>query len=151
MAANYSVGSIGYDTTFELNEFNEPRIRSEIETLKDVLLFVLFAKPGQYPSLPMIGMDIASNLYSFYDELNVDEMKSQIIDQCSILGSYINSNQIMIKKLIYRDQPSLIIDIEGSERFPANYKHDQIGNSKRYMIGITYDELNQMIYNINAA
>ena len=42
MAANYAITSIGYDTTFELNEFNEPRIRSEIETLKDVLKPDLF-------------------------------------------------------------------------------------------------------------
>lgn len=149
MAANYAIASIGYDTTFELNEFNEPRIRSEIETLKDVLLFVLFTKPGQYPSLPMIGMDLSSNLYEFYDEINVEDIKSQIIDQCAILGSYINGGSIDIKKLMYKNKPSLMIHIEGTERFPASYKHDQIGNSNRYMIGITYDELDQMIYSVN--
>lgn len=150
MAANYAITSIGYDTTFELNEFNEPRIRSEIETLKDVLLFVLFSKPGQYPSLPMIGMDIGSNLYEFYDELNVEDLKTQIIDQCNILGSYINSGSIAIKKIKYKGKPSLIIHIEGTETFPPEYKSDQIGKSNRYMIGITYNDLDQMIYNVNA-
>ena len=67
--ANYAIGSIGYDTTFELNEFNEPKLRSEMETLKNVLLFVLFTKPGQYPSLPTVGLNIGSSLYEFYDEI----------------------------------------------------------------------------------
>lgn len=149
MATNYAVASIGYDTTFELNEFNEPRIRSELETLKDVLLFVLFTKPGQYPSLPMIGMDLQNRLYEFYDELDVDHLKAEIAEQCSILGSYINGATIDIRKMIYHEQPSLLIHIEGNETFPANYKSDKVGKSGRYMIGITYNELKQMIYNVN--
>lgn len=150
MAANYAIGTIGYDTTFELNEFNEPRIRSEIETVKDVLLFVLFAKPGQYPSLPQIGMDVGSDLYEFYDELDIDDFKSQLIEQCDMLGMYISSGNINIQKLIYKDKPSMIIDVQGTETFPPGYKHDQIGDSDRYMIGITYDELNNMIYSVNS-
>lgn len=150
MAANYAISSVGYDTTFELNEFNEPRIRSEIETLKDALLFVLFTKPGQYPSLPMIGLDISKYLYEFYDSINEDDLKTQIIDQCNLLGVYINGGSILIKKIKYHEKPTLIIHIEGTEKFPSPYKHDQIGDSKRYMIGITYDELNQMIYNVNS-
>lgn len=149
MSANYSVGSVGYDTTFELNEFNEPRLRSELETLKDVLLFVLFSKPGSYPSLPQIGLNIEDMLYSYYDEIDVDDLKSKITEQCAMLGSYISAGTIDIRKLKYKGQPSLIIHMEGRETFPVSYKNDQIGNSDRYMIGITFDELNQMIYNIN--
>lgn len=150
MASNYAIGSIGYDTTFELNEFNEPRIRSEIETLKDVLLFVLFSKPGQYPSIPSIGMDINHYLYEFYDEIDIDDLISDLTTQCEMLGAYISAGSINIQKLKYRDQPSLIIDIQGTEEFPESYKCDQIGKSGRYMIGITYDELNQMIYSVNS-
>ena len=32
---------IGYDATFELNEFNQPRIRSEIEVVKNTIEFLL--------------------------------------------------------------------------------------------------------------
>ena len=70
MAANYETSSIGCDVTFELNEFNNPRIKSEIETLKDIILFILFSRPGQYPSLPQIGLNIRDYLYDFYDEIN---------------------------------------------------------------------------------
>lgn len=149
MAANYAVGSVGYDATFELSEFDEPRIRSEIETIRNVLLFVLFSKPGSYPSIPTIGLDIENKLYSYYDEIDEDQLRTQLTEQCEMLGSYISSGNIAIKKLKYHGQPSLIIHIEGTESFPDKYKSDKVGNSKKYLIGITYDELNKLIYNIN--
>lgn len=149
MGANYPLGSAGYDTTFELNEFQEPRIRPEGETIKDALLFVLFSKPGQYPSLPMIGMDLQSQLYEFYDELNEEDMKNQIMEQCSLMGTYISNGEIQIKKIIYHDTPSLMIHIEVKESFPAGYKSDKVGGSDKYMIGITYDEMKNLVYSVN--
>ena len=149
MPANYALGTIGYDTTFELNEFNEPKIRSEMETLKNVIMFILFAKPGQYPSLPQIGMDIQNVLYSFYDELDVEELKQKLIEQCSMLGGYLNQGTVDIRKTKYKSQPSLMIHIQGTETYPDGYKKDMVGNSEKYLIGITYDEMNNMIYNIN--
>ena len=147
---NYLGTNIGYDTTFELNEFNEPRIRSEIEVVKDIILFILFAKPGQYPSLPHIGLDIQSKLYSFYDELDESDLKFKINDQCKAMGMYLNEGVVQIKKTKYKGHPSLMISIEGSEQYPSGYMRDHINNTNRYLIGITFDELNRMIYNINS-
>ncbi len=141
---------IGYDTTSELNEFGQPRIRSEIELIKDVILFVLFAKPGQYPSLPQIGLDIGTMLYSFYDEVDEVKLKTQIIEQCSVLGVFFDKNIINIKKLMWRGSPSLLIHIEGKEQYPPGYMKDRVQNSTKYLIGITYDEFKNMIYNVNS-
>ena len=142
--------NIGYDTTFELNEFNEPRIRSEIEVVKDVILFILFAKPGQYPSLPNIGLDIQSMLYSFYDDINESDLMFKINEQCNAMGLYLKNGTVQLKKTKYRGQPSLMISINGSEKYPDNYMKDHIDISNRYLIGITFDELNKMIYNISS-
>jgi hypothetical protein len=147
---NYLNTNIGYDATFELNEFNEPRIRSEIEVVKDVILFILFSKPGQYPSLPHIGLDIQSILYSFYDELDEVDLKHKINEQCNAMGVYMNNGAIQIKKTKYKGHPSLMISIDGTEQYPEGYMKDHINNSNRYLIGITFNELNQMIYNINS-
>ncbi len=141
--------NIGYDLTFELNEFNQPRITSEIETIKNVLLYVLFSKPGQYPSLPNIGLDIQSVLYSFYDKLDTEELKKELENQCSALGFHIRTGSIGIMKTIYRKKPSLLIHIEGSETFPDGYMKDSYSTFDRYLIGITFNESNEMIYNIN--
>lgn len=147
---DYSKDRICYDTTFELNEFNEPRIRSEAETLKDVLMFVLFSKPGQYPSLPLIGMDIQSRLYSFFDEINVEDLKTELVSQCQMLDVYLNDNTIQLLKTMYKGQPSLLINISATESYPENYMRDHTRSSSEYLIGITYDELNRMVYNINS-
>ena len=142
--------SIGYDAAFELNEFNQAKLVSEVELVKNVVLFILFSRKGQYPSLPNIGMDIGAKLYSFYDELNVEEMQSELTTQCAALGVYIQSGQVQFKKTKYRGQPSLLIHIEGKETYPPGYMRDDVSRQDAYMIGITYDALHNMIYNVNA-
>lgn len=140
---------IGYDTTFELNEFGEPRLRSEIELIKDIVLFILFSKPGQYPSLPEIGLDIQSLLYSFYDELDVEDLKEKLVSQCEALHVHFNNGVVDFRKTKYRNHPSLLIHIEGAETYPPGYMKDSIGAVDKYLIGITFDELNKMVYNIS--
>lgn len=144
------VWSVGYDAAFELNEFNQPKLFSEVELVKNVVLYVLFSKKGQYPSLPFVGMDITSRLYSFYDELNIDEMKAELISQCAALGVYVQSGMIQMKKTKYRGQPSLMINISGKESYPPGYLRDNATSNDTYLIGITYDSLNQLIYNVRA-
>lgn len=146
----YESTNVGYDCAFELNEFNEPKIYSELETIKNVLMTILFAKPGQYPSLPQIGIDIESYLYKFYDDIDISELQQKLITQCEALGVYISNGAINIRKTIYRDQPSLIITISGTETFPSSYKCDKLVTDKNILIGITYNEMKQMIYNIRS-
>lgn len=145
----YSENSIGYDCTFELNEFGSPKISSEIETLKNALLFILYSKPGQYPSIPFIGLDFENILYSFYDEIDEEEIKSKIIEQCSLLGLYFSNITIQIKKMIYQDQPSLLINLSGIEQYPSGYMTNKNGNPTQYLIGVTMNEIGRMIYNIS--
>ena len=149
MAANYAQGSIGWDTTFELNEFGEPRVRSDMETLKNVLLFILFGKPGQYPSLPQIGMDIERRLFNFYDEFNESDICDELTEQCNMLGMYLANGTINVKKVKYKNSPSLIIGIDAKESYPSSYKRDNTNHSSKYLIGISFDELNNLIYNIS--
>lgn len=146
---NSNTFSIGYDGTFELNEFNQPRIKSEIELVKDIVMYILFTRPGQYPSLPNIGLDIQSILYSFYDELNTEDLKEQIISQCEALDQFFRNGSIEVKKAKYKGHPSLMIHIEGKETYPDGYMKDSIGASDKYLIGITFNELDQMVYNIS--
>lgn len=142
-----SIGA-GFDTTFEMNEFEQPRIRSEVETVTNVILFILFTKPGQYPSLPLLGLDIQSKLYSYFDEIDVNELKRDLCNQCKALDVYLNDNWITIKKRIYRDQPSLLIAIQGTETYPNGYMKDSIDIADRYLIGISFDEMKRMVYDV---
>ena len=139
-----SYSRIGYDGTFELDAFAKPRIRNESELVKNTLLYILFSKPGQYPSLPFIGLDIENLLYSLYDDLDVTQLADDIIYQCAALGVYFKNGTINIKKTKYENKPSLMIHIE-------TYHSDDVTKSakaQRYQIGLTFNELNDMIYNV---
>lgn len=139
---------IGYDLSFEMNAFKNPRIISDLETVKNVILFILFAKPGQYPSLPNIGLDIESLLYSHYDDLDTEKLKSDIISQCGAMNYYFKTGSVDIVKMMYRKRPSLLINIEGTASYPEGYMNDASSNNK-YLIGITFDEMSKMIYSSN--
>lgn len=145
----YASSGIGYDLSFEMNEFQEQRICSDLETLKNVLLFIIFTKPGQYPSIPQIGLNIKDELYTNYDEFDVNNFRTQLIEQCALLDAYITDGTIAIKKVMYRNTPSLIIRLEGTANLPSAYKVPKASNTK-YYIGLTYDDMKNMIYNVNA-
>jgi len=147
-----SISSLGYDTTFELDSFSRPRLRSAAELVKNILLFILFTKPGQYPSLPHIGLDIQSMLFSFYDEISDVGLRDQIVSQCQALGVCFDVGVVNVRKTIYRGKPSLMIHIETdpTDSQMMNYMdYTSEGNDSRYQIGITFDELDKMIYNIS--
>lgn len=151
MLANYP-GVLGLDCTFEMDHFSNPRMRNESELIKNVLLMILFMKPGQYPSLPQLGLDLHQLLYSYYDEIDENELKEKIIDNCRALELPFNIGQIVIKKLKYRGQPSLIIKVETDSNdswAEAYIKTENIRTKRNYYIGITLDELNNIIFNIN--
>ena len=134
--------SSGLDVTFDLNKFSAPKLISADELAKNIIFFILFSKPGAYPSLPMIGMDIEQYLFSFYDEIDIGSIKSKLIEQCSFLEEYFSVNNILISKSIKNNRPSLDIQINYSP-----LKDDS--KLKNYHIGITYDELNKMIYTLD--
>lgn len=137
---------IGYDASFELNEYNQPKLKSEVELIRDTLLFILFAAPGSYPSLPNIGMDMSANLYTLYEDLDVEDLQSQIVAQCAALGVYFSSDMIRIKKGKYNGEPSLIISVNGDATYPNGYLSDS--HNSNFLVGITYDKAKQMMYSI---
>jgi len=137
--------SIGYDLTFDINEFGNPKIKSELESIRDIILFILFTRPGQYPSMPDIGLDIDSLLYSHYDDIDVFNIKNKILEQCAALGTYFDSNQIVIRKYIYNNSPLLHFQIMGIAKYPSTYQADDINTLGKYDIALTHDELNRLI------
>ena len=46
------------DPVYGVNNFNETKVLTEAETLVNNILMILFGKPGFYPSIPSLGMDI---------------------------------------------------------------------------------------------
>lgn len=143
--------NIGYDCTFEMDDFNKPRLREEAELVKNVVLLILFMKPGQYPSIPWLGLNIRDKLYSFYDEIDETALARELSEQCQALGTYIQQGDIIIRKMIYRDMPSLLIHVSttATDGSIINYNNKSKNKASEFYIGISVNELNKLLYNIN--
>ena len=136
---------LGVDGSFGLDKYGNVKVVTEGELVKNVLTFILFARPGQYPSLPHIGLNIQDKLYSSYDELDESVLATQIVEQCSELGNYFRNGDISIKKTRYYNQPALMIYV--------NSRRDLIGSpvdkKDEYRIGISIDEAKKLNIVVN--
>ena len=48
------------------------------------ILTLLFMKPGQYPSIPELGIDIESYLHEYSDDRTIPQkIKTMLNDQCN--------------------------------------------------------------------
>lgn len=153
MDSMVQAAQLGTDVTFELDKFHRPRLRGEAEIVKNVLLYILFSKPGQYPSLPHIGLNISNRLYSFWDEISEIGLRDEIVAQCRALQVYFEAGEIAIRKVKYRGKPSLLINVTTSpydSHVRGALETKQEINQTNFLIGVTFNEMNEMIYNIGS-
>ena len=136
---------LGVDGSLGLDKYGNVKILSEGEMVKNILSFILFARPGQYPSLPHIGLNIQSLLYSAYDEIDESVLASQIVEQCSALGEYFRKGDIAIRKVKYYNKPALMIYVHINKERLGN----SVNKSDEYRIGISFDEVDKLHVTFN--
>lgn len=95
------------DPAFGLNDFGKPKMYSETQTLANNILTVLFGKPGSFPSMPELGMNIQNTLYNHYDDFDEESVKSELTDQCSYFSDVISSGEFDIIKSSTTDKDGL--------------------------------------------
>lgn len=124
------------DPTFSVNDFNKPKVLTSMETYVNNILMLLFGKPGFYPSLPTIGMDISQYLYRFEGEVNTEEIKIQLATQCSEFLPEIQNDNFDVVKTVFNDRLLLIF------RLPI------IDDTQEYSVslGVTTNTRGEMIY-----
>lgn len=105
------MASYGIDPSFDNNGFNEPLYYNESETVARNILFVLFGKPGFYPTMPTLGMNIQRLLYNFEDEIDVNSIKVKLMSQCSAFYNTIADNSFDISKVVKNNRMVLLIKI----------------------------------------
>lgn len=102
---------LAVDPQFGANVYNRAKVLSESQTIVHNILTILFGKPGFYPSIPSLGMDITQYLYSFADNFDTDFLKSQLAIQCKDFVEHISNGSFDIVKSSYNGQPLLIFVI----------------------------------------
>lgn len=133
-----SFQTLGYDVLMDTDSTYKPKVISTFEMCVNTILTLLYMKPGQYPSIPELGIDIESYLHEYADDPNIpSEIKNKLIDQCNrieVTGIQIDC---------YIDQTddgtnALVIKITGTDKLGYG------SPSSNVIIGISYDKLNRL-------
>lgn len=125
------------DPSFKINDFNQPKVLSTLETYVNNVMMILFGKPGFYPSIPELGMDIEQYLYKFSDEIDTDEIKAKLADQCNDFLPEIQSGDLDIIVTKYEDRNTLLFVLPIIDDI-VNY---------RVILGVSTNARGEMIYN----
>lgn len=94
--------------TFGINYYNKPKVQTELETVVNDILMILYGKPGFYPSIPTLGMDVRQYLYQQEEDVDTNSIKNILAAQCADFIPYINSEELDVVKTTYRNQLMLI-------------------------------------------
>ena len=128
----------GVDPQFGLNSFNQAKYSNETETIAHAVLNLLFGKPGFFPSMPRLGINIQDTLYMFWDEISPIEIKAMIAAQCSAFRQYIDDGSLDVRKTYTpkKHEPLLLIVV------PLQIKNSR----ENLIIGVTTNENGEVVY-----
>lgn len=129
---------LNYDVLMDSDSMYKPKVISSFDLIINSILTLLFMKPGQYPSIPELGIDIESYLHEYSDDKTIPmNIKNKLIDQCNRIDIIGVDIDIRFDKTS-NNMDALVIEISGNE-------YISYGNeSAHIIIGISYDKLNRL-------
>lgn len=130
--------SLGYDALLDIDAYNKPRIASSFELGVNAILTLLLMKPGQFPSIPELGIDIEQYLHEYADNKNLPKIiENKINDQCNRLQYTGMTVECFLDKTS-DGFDALVIKITGTERMAKGSTGNVV------YLGISYDKLNRL-------
>lgn len=128
-----------YDVLLDVDSTYKPKIISTFELCVNTILTLLMMKPGQYPSIPELGIDIDQYLHEYSDDPSLtSHIVDQIYDQCNRLQLVIGLDINCTIDRLSNGMNALVVQITGSETVAYG------APSNRAIIGISYDKLNEL-------
>ena len=125
------------DPSFKPNDYNRPKLLTEKQTYINNILMLLFGEPGFYPSIPELGMNIKQYLYMFEDEIDTEEIKATLAEQCDDFSDDIDEGNLEVLVTVYNGRSALI--------FVLPVLDDT--NERNIVLGITTNANGEIIYN----
>ena len=127
------------DPAFGMNSFNTPKFYNESATTAKNIITILEGRPGFFPSMPDLGMDIKrSLLYKDIDELDTNVIKAELVRQCDAFITNIRNGTFDVQKVLYQEKPLLVFVIPVTiEQAP-----------QRLAVGVTLNSKGEAIYRI---
>lgn len=99
------------DVSYGLDDFQRMKVYSESESIARYILTILLTRPGNYPGLPHIGLNVKQLLYDDLNEFNATSLKEQIYDQCSALLPHIVGDDVYAGLIEYNGTTFLLIRV----------------------------------------
>lgn len=126
-----------FSPTFSINDFGNPRVLSTMESFVTDIMMILFGKPGFYPSIPSLGMNIQQYMYKFDDEISTEDLKVKLAKQCDDFSDEIDTGNLDIVTTKYKGNLMLIFIL------PV------INDSKQVQLslGVTTNTRGELVYN----
>lgn len=125
------------DPSFKPNNYNKPKLLTEKQTYINNILMLLFGEPGFYPSIPELGMNIKQYLYMFEDEIDTEEIKATLAEQCDDFSEDIDEGNLEVLVTVYNERTALV--------FILPVLDDT--SEKNVVLGITTNAHGEIIYN----
>lgn len=127
------------DPGFGMNSFNTPKFYNESVTTAKNIITILEGRPGFFPSMPDLGMDIKrALLYKDIDEIDTDVIKAELVRQCDVFITNIRNGTFDVQKVLYQDKPLLIFII------PVTIERA----AQRLAVGVMLNSKGETIYRI---
>lgn len=98
---------------FELDGFGEQKYLTEAQSAAKQILMLLFLRPGDYPSMPDLGIDIPRQIrYKNLDSVTGGTLKENITSQIRKYCSNVDLKDLTIYSTKYMGQYVVILDFE---------------------------------------
>lgn len=119
--------AISKEIGMDIDDFNQQKVLNSKESIVQIILNILFMKPGCIPSLPHIGIDVNQYIYAREGEVDASDLKSKLSSQCNDLLPYLITGDIVVKFTDYKNVNILLIGI------PITYE----GEKETLLIGLS--------------
>lgn len=110
MVSSDTLDSNKKETSLQINSFDKPNELTGVAAWSQLMLNLIFLKPGTYPSLPEMGVGIEDYQYDFFEEA-VEALSSAITEQQKVFLPDVPLSGIKISKLDKNGQPILVIQL----------------------------------------
>ena len=110
MVSSDTLDSNKKETSLQINSFDKPNELTGVAAWSQLMLNLIFLKPGTYPSLPEMGVGIEDYQYDFFEEA-VEALSAAITEQQKVFLPDVPLTGIKISKLEKNGQPILVIQL----------------------------------------
>lgn len=130
--------TLNYDVVLDSDSMYKPKVLSTFELGINTILMLLLMKPGQYPSIPELGIDIESYLFEYDDDVKLPSLiKDKLLNQCNRLNVIGLDIDVRFDKTT-DGISALVVEVQGNQRLCYGL------DSSHIIIGISYDKLNRL-------